>query len=60
MPVTMHKDDWERLTADQKLDALRDDALGHEIWIRCLIQAVERLGVRFTTGTEPDDGVEDS
>ncbi len=56
----MHKDDWERLTADQKLDALRDDALGHEIWIRCLIQAVERLGVRFTTGTEPDDGGEDS
>ena len=43
-----HKDQWDRLTVDQKLDALRDQAIGHELWVRLLIQAVERLGVHFT------------
>ena len=41
---------WEDLSADEKLEALRDNALGHEVWVRVLIQAVERLGVRFDLG----------
>ena len=47
-----HKDQWDRLAVDQKLDALRDQAIGHELWVRLLIQAVERLGVHFTTGDD--------
>ena len=43
---------WVDLSADEKLEALRDNALGHGGWVRVLIQAVERLGVRFDLGGE--------
>ena len=42
------------MTADEKPDALRDQAIGHELWVRLPIQAVERLDVHFTTGDAPD------
>ena len=45
-----HQDEWNQMTPDQKLEALRHAQFGQEVWVRLLIEAVERLGVTFTMG----------
>ncbi len=41
---------WPTLTDEEKLDALRGHALGQELLVRVLLEAIQRLGVTFTRG----------
>ena len=45
--------EWPTLTSEERLDALRNHVLSHEVLIKALLAAVERLGVTFTWGDEP-------
>ena len=46
--------EWPTLTVEEQLDALRTHAIGQEVLIKVLMQAVERLGVTFTWGDESE------
>ena len=41
------------LSLEEQVQALRDHALGQDLLIRALLVAVSRLGVSFTTDSEP-------
>ena len=45
--------EWPTLTTEERLEALRDHAIGQEVLVKVLMQAVERLGVTFTRGDQP-------
>ena len=45
---------WRTLTVEERVQALRNQAVTQEILIKVLMQAVERLGVTFTWGDEPE------
>ena len=46
--------EWPTLTTEEQLAALRTHAIGQEVLIKVLMQAVERLGVTFTWGDESE------
>ena len=45
---------WRTLTVEERVQALRNQAVTQEILIKVLMQAVERLGVTFTWGDVSD------
>ncbi len=56
--MTVDETAWRTLTVEERVQALRNQAVSQEILIKVLMQAVERLGVTFTWGDEsahPDE-----
>jgi len=50
--VTMHQAEWERLTADEKLEQLRLHQVAQDGLIRAMMAALERLGMTFVEDAE--------
>ena len=52
----MHQSEWERLSADEKLEHLRLHQVAQDGIIRGMMLALERLGVAFIDGSDHDPG----
>ncbi len=46
------------LPIEEQVQALRDHALGQELLIRLLLEAVQRLGIEFTANDVPIEDLE--
>jgi len=58
--MTVHEDEWRRMTLEERVASLRITVFAQEVLIKVLMQAVERLGVTFTTGDELDEDADES
>ena len=50
----VHQSAWDRMTVDEKLEQVRLHQVAQDAILGTLMQALERLGVSFTGGAEPD------